>query len=66
MEREKQHEYWNTIKRLIELAEKQGLTAVEASELATIKEEHSWDGFSCACGGGWMIGHQAGCPERET
>ncbi len=28
-----------------------------------IKEEHSWDGLSCACGGGWLAGHLAGCPE---
>lgn len=58
--------YFRTIKRLIQLAEKQGLTALEASELAEIKHNHEWDGFSCSCGGGWMIGHAAGCPEADN
>lgn len=22
-----------------------------------------WEGMSCACGGGWAIGHAHGCPE---
>ncbi len=25
--------------------------------------EMSWAGLSCACGGGWLVGHRAGCPE---
>lgn len=58
--------YFRTIKRLIELVEKQGLTALEALELAEIKREHSWDGLSCSCGGGWMIGHTRGCPEADN
>lgn len=57
--------YHRTISRLIELAEKD-MTATEASELAKIKEDHSWDGLSCYCGGGWMVGHRDGCPEAMS
>lgn len=66
MNKDTRHNYHKTIHRLIELTEKQGLTAVEAGELQTIKETHKWDGLSCACGGGWLVGHAGGCPEAGS
>lgn len=27
--------------------------------------EMSWAGMDCYCGGGWRVGHAAGCPERD-
>jgi len=25
-----------------------------------------WDGLDCSCGGGWKVGHRAGCPEANA
>jgi len=30
------------------------------------REDDGWDGLDCACGGGWKVGHAAGCPEATT
>jgi hypothetical protein len=41
------------------LAERAG-----SEEIAkAIRNEAEWEGLSCCCGGGWKVGHAAGCPE---
>jgi hypothetical protein len=37
---------------------------LDNAEVEKIREDHSWDGMSCACGGGWLFGHLGGCPEK--
>lgn len=27
---------------------------------------NDWDGLDCGCGGGWKVGHRAGCPEADS
>ncbi len=56
--------YWDTIHTLIKYLDRHGsLTTDELAEINKIKEEHSWDGLNCSCGGGWLVGHMIGCPE---
>jgi hypothetical protein len=67
LDRETRLKYHGQIKFLLKLLE--GTDDVnfigqdEAIRFEGIKEDHSWDGLSCACGGGWLAGHLAGCPE---
>ena len=63
LEYETRHQYWKTIDRLIKIAEESMPDAAHRIELYNIKREHEWDGLSCYCGGGWLVGHNAGCPE---
>ena len=55
--------YHRTIETLIELVTPTALGASRRAEFEKIAEEHRWDGLSCACGGGWLLGHASGCPE---
>ena len=59
-------EYRSVIERLVVLAVKQGLSADESAELSKIKENNEWDGLGCSCGGGWLVGHLAGCPDDSA
>lgn len=58
-------QYYQTIARLITLARQTELSDQDKIVLAGIAEEHSLDGLSCSCGGGWLMGHAAGCPEAS-
>lgn len=66
MNTDTQLHYHSTITRLLALLAKDELSTEDKSEIADIREAHSWDGLSCGCGGGWLVGHRAGCPEREA
>jgi hypothetical protein len=65
LNRETRLAYHTTIGRLLKFAKSQTLTGDEMDEVDKIAEEHSWDGLSCGCGGGWLVGHLAGCPEAD-
>jgi len=58
--------YWGAIETLLPLARRAKLTVTEAAVVAEISEEHGWDGLSCSCGGGWLMGHANGCPESRA
>lgn len=55
--------YFDTIGKLLQYAKSEKLTPEEMDDIDAIAEEHSWDGLSCSCGGGWLVGHRGGCPE---
>ncbi len=55
--------YHAAIDALLKMVAQDRLSDVERQEFDRISEDHSWDGLSCACGGGWLIGHASGCPE---
>ena len=67
--RSDRRKYWETIHTLLKYVEKtdheDALTIDEREQIAKFKKEHEWDGLSCSCGGGWLVGHLTGCPEAK-
>lgn len=61
--RDTRRDYYDTIETLLKLVSPSTLSAESLARYEEIKEEHSWDGLSCYCGGGWLVGHRDGCPE---
>jgi hypothetical protein len=55
--------YHTQIGRLLKLVSQDRLDEAQRAEFDEIDDDHSWDGLSCACGGGWLVGHAGGCPE---
>lgn len=58
--------YFDTIEKLVSFVKAGTLTAEQKAEFDHLADEHSWDGLSCYCGGGWLVGHRSGCPEAPT
>lgn len=63
MDSDTRRSYWDAIEALIKLVKPDALTPEERERFDAIKDEHGWDGLSCSCGGGWLVGHAYGCPE---
>lgn len=57
--------YYKAIEVLLDLVGpiSGALTHDKRKEVKEIREWHEWDGLSCSCGGGWIVGHNSGCPE---
>lgn len=63
-ERRKYHGQITFLLRLLGTGDIENLVDQDdAIRFEEIKNDHEWDGLSCGCGGGWLVGHNAGCPE---
>lgn len=63
MTRERRLKYHQQIETLLVIIAASPVPTARAAEVDEIHEDHAWDGLSCSCGGGWLVGHAAGCPE---
>jgi hypothetical protein len=66
VENDERRRYHEQIGKLLKLVSQDRLNEVQRAEFDEIDEDHSWDGLSCSCGGGWLVGHRAGCPEDAS
>lgn len=41
------------------------VSEIDPAAANTDRETEDWDGLECSCGGGWKVGHRAGCPEAH-